>query len=156
MLKLCPPDSQRIAAAHTLDACGGEKCQCPKRSLLKRHAKNKNLVKSATWAPILMPIPGALLALLEGGEVNMKNTIFSMVAFVAITLSSPVLAVTCQVLEGDGGTGSGSTKIEAQKSAWRACIAKKVSQREGSRGPVSVDDGILDAQACMNAPIQCK
>jgi hypothetical protein len=86
----------------------------------------------------------------------MKKVIYTAFVVMAFATSFKASAISCQVIEGDGGTGSASTKIEAKKAAWRQCISNKVARREASRGPVSVDDGIEDALACENADTSCK
>jgi len=65
-------------------------------------------------------------------------------------------AVTCRVLEGSGGAGSATTKIEASKIAWKECIANKISERERLRGPSAEEDALADAEACVNAKLECR
>ena len=86
----------------------------------------------------------------------MKKSFYVAFAFVAVVGSQASASVSCQVLEGDGAIASGTTEILAKKAAWKQCISNKVSRREAYRGPVSVDDGIMDAESCMNAPVKCK
>jgi hypothetical protein len=65
-------------------------------------------------------------------------------------------AMTCRVLEGSGGVGTAPSKVEAEKIAWRVCIATKIAEREQLRGPATEDDALMDAEVCLNARMECK
>lgn len=85
----------------------------------------------------------------------MKTMIFG--AFLgAMLVSQGAFAVTCKVLEGDGKEVSASTKIEAEKLAWKACISNKLAKREALRGPVDTDDALADAEPCINGKMLCR
>jgi hypothetical protein len=85
------------------------------------------------------------------------KTMSQLVITLGVLVSvSPAFAVTCQVLEADGVSASGKTKIEAEKNAWKACISRKISQREALRGPVDADAALDDAEPCLNAKMKCQ
>lgn len=86
----------------------------------------------------------------------MKPWLYVLFFFLATVLARTSFAVTCRVLEGDGGEASGKTKIEAEKNAWKKCISKKVAMRESSRGPVDADQALEDAEPCLNAKMKCQ
>lgn len=73
-----------------------------------------------------------------------------------LVLSNPSRAITCQLLEAEGETGSGKTKIEASKKVWESCIDRKLIIRHKYRKDILDEEILGDAEACLNAKMVCK
>jgi hypothetical protein len=80
----------------------------------------------------------------------------ALILGVVLSASFSASAMTCKVLEADGQEVSASSRVEAEKKAWNACIDKKLSAREHRDGQVSVDVALADAEPCINSKMVCR
>ena len=85
----------------------------------------------------------------------MKTVIYSS-ALILLFVAQTATAVTCKVLEADGKEVSATTKHDAEKLAWEACIDNKVAQREHRDGKVTVEAALDDAEPCINSKLVCR
>jgi hypothetical protein len=65
-------------------------------------------------------------------------------------------AMTCALIEAEGSTETAETKLKAEIKAWHRCISRKYEIRQHYRKDMSEYEILNDAEACLNARIDCK